>query len=501
MGVSGPGKRRITAALIMTAGGLLRLYHIGYQSLWLDEAHKTFNALKSAREILAQGIQNLDCPYHFMLHFWIKAFGQSEAAIRMFSCIPGIIFLLLIYKASGDMISRKAQIPSLVLATISPIHIFYSQEAAVYSLVILCSLASVWLLHRSLRSDSTITWAGFAATTVFLIYILAHGIFIFAAEIFYVLFRFKRSIMREKKCLIALASVALISLPKAVLLLIQVKIDANPWIPDLEWDFPIRTFAYFSLLGVNIPRLITVKTAMILGFPCLVFMFFKGLLQTQGAGSLLRFYFLAPLALTIATSLRKANYCPGRYEVVIFPALLLIIAAGYAASRNKLLKAIVGLCIIVASGLVLHTYYFAYNKSNDRELMQIIRKNVSQDDVLLFTDLTIAQFYYYSEENEYPHAISFLPYYHQGWVSRRSLNPDEEYIEMRLSEFKEKAYPLLTEENELYVFESLMYIDEFLLKELRKDLEFIREIPLSPGDNPNPVIAVHVFRKHVETNG
>lgn len=125
--------------LVIFFASILRLISLN-QSLWLDEAVQVWASRDFSIRNLLFGYMKGDCNpplFHLILHFWIKIFGGSEIAVRMPSVLLGIASVFLLYKIS------TSQVSALLLAT-SPIHIYYSQEARMYSLACFTVLLMIW---------------------------------------------------------------------------------------------------------------------------------------------------------------------------------------------------------------------------------------------------------------------------------------------------------------------------------------------------------------------
>jgi len=133
--------------LILILGFILRLLLLGNQSIWLDEAFSIYHSQKPAYEILA-----LDDPspplYHLILHNWTGIFGISEFSVRFPSLIFGVISIYLIYLLGRRMHKEKAGLFAALILAVSPINVFYSQEARAYSLLFMLSLASMYFYMK-----------------------------------------------------------------------------------------------------------------------------------------------------------------------------------------------------------------------------------------------------------------------------------------------------------------------------------------------------------------
>jgi len=138
------------------------------QSLWLDEAINVTAARdKGLVDLITQySLGDFHPPlYHAILHVWIKLFGSTEVIVRLPSVIFGLVTIWATYHISQKLIgSGKIKlfrwrlplnlIPSILLAT-SGLHLYYSQEARMYSLAAMgTSLAFLFLIRLLPRLPS-----------------------------------------------------------------------------------------------------------------------------------------------------------------------------------------------------------------------------------------------------------------------------------------------------------------------------------------------------------
>src|SRR5262245_43170904 len=80
------------AAAIVVAALLLRLYAIGQDELWLDEA-SSFQIATATDFVDVAVLNNTPPLYYALLRGWIRVLGNSEAAVRSLSAIFGTIFV------------------------------------------------------------------------------------------------------------------------------------------------------------------------------------------------------------------------------------------------------------------------------------------------------------------------------------------------------------------------------------------------------------------------
>lgn len=119
----------------------LRLLLLGSKSLWLDEAWG-LSVTKAGQKALWAGTSENHHPplFHLLSGYWIKL-GESEFKLRLLSVIFGAASVLLIYQLGKDIGGKKVALSGAWLSALSPLLIWYSQEARSYSLLIFMGLA------------------------------------------------------------------------------------------------------------------------------------------------------------------------------------------------------------------------------------------------------------------------------------------------------------------------------------------------------------------------
>ena len=144
--------------LVVMLGAFLRFYHLGGESLWMDEAFTWLWAHQSHEALWgAAGRWETNPPLYYSIQkLWWRLFGDSEAGLRSFSAVAGTLTVPIIFMA-GRLIGGPVAglIAALLLAT-SPSHIAYSQEARAYGLLMLSATTAVWGLLVFLRSHGTL---------------------------------------------------------------------------------------------------------------------------------------------------------------------------------------------------------------------------------------------------------------------------------------------------------------------------------------------------------
>jgi 4-amino-4-deoxy-L-arabinose transferase-like glycosyltransferase len=161
---------------------LLRRYRLGSESFWFDEADIVQRAMQPASTLL-QGFTEAgeNGPlYTLMLHYWLAAieafppldrvlhllFGTGmEAPVRGLSAMFGTAAIPVMYALARRVGGTVLGFTAAILLAINPFHIWHSQDAKMYTLLVLTALASTLLYVEALRRNKVALWAAYVLAT------------------------------------------------------------------------------------------------------------------------------------------------------------------------------------------------------------------------------------------------------------------------------------------------------------------------------------------------
>lgn len=160
------GWLRIGALAILLGAFGLRAWQLDFQELRGDEAFGYFFSLRPYGEII-DATFTLQEPHpvasYFVQKAWLDWAGHSEFALRFSSLWFGVLGVALVIR-----LGRRLDLPSLstllaaALMAFSPYAIWHSQDARMYSMSLVLTLASTWLavewLQRQ-RAQGAPAWA------------------------------------------------------------------------------------------------------------------------------------------------------------------------------------------------------------------------------------------------------------------------------------------------------------------------------------------------------
>lgn len=162
----------LALALFLIAFGL-RVYQLDAADLTYDETVSVFLANQSVASILSYirvAIREHPPFYYLALHLWVQVAGLSEYALRFFSVWFGALSVALTFRLGRRGLGKLAALTAAAILTIQPFHHYYSQEARMYTLIMVEGLLLFMAFHR-VRYDGRLRWwlalGALAAASVF----------------------------------------------------------------------------------------------------------------------------------------------------------------------------------------------------------------------------------------------------------------------------------------------------------------------------------------------
>ena len=146
----------ILVAIVILAIVLRFLYL--HTDIWYDEACSWFTAKQSfpggiLNNLLTKDLQHTPL-YFFVLHFWMKLFGDSEVAMRTLSFIFGISSVPLVYTAAKKITSTVTSLFATAVVAVSPLLVLFSVEVRMYPVVVFLVLLSLnYLIDFEQKED------------------------------------------------------------------------------------------------------------------------------------------------------------------------------------------------------------------------------------------------------------------------------------------------------------------------------------------------------------
>lgn len=316
-----PSREAAALGLLVGVGAALRFWNLGAESLWQDEAW-SWGLIQGGPRDLVLRLYHFDAhpPLYFLcLQGW-SLFGSSEAWLRAFSVVLGLVSIPLLYRLASRIGGPKTGLFAAVFLTLSPYHVYYSREARSYALLFLLCIASLDLLIDLSRAPNRWKWVGFAGVSAGILLTHYMGAFFLAAEAGVVLvLRQERPGFLKEFALAALGAMALY-LPWFPAFFRHVTaVNAGFWLPA-----PTATVVAFSMCSL-------VVSPLFMGTPGYVFgwTFFGAALagaRERTTIALLPVLWLPPIG-ELLVSLHRPLFYTQTFQYILIPLFILVAVA------------------------------------------------------------------------------------------------------------------------------------------------------------------------------
>ncbi len=143
----------------------LRVYRLGGQSIWYDEALSVHYARQPLTRLLALVAASDHPPFYFLLlHGWLRLWPDPrplpEFWVRFPSVMAGALTIPLIYRLGRALrLPPRAALLAAWGAAVSPFQVWYAQETRMYTVVLALTLWGGWWLLRCIAEGLKGTWA------------------------------------------------------------------------------------------------------------------------------------------------------------------------------------------------------------------------------------------------------------------------------------------------------------------------------------------------------
>jgi len=503
------GGAKALAVAILVLAAVVRLWGLGEQSIWQDEAYSVVLARQDVGTIIERQVEDSSPPlYYLLLHIWIRMFGDSELCARLFSALLGICLVAATLFIASRLFRPAVGLWAGGMLAVAPLAVYYSQEARMYSLTPLLAIISVYLCHLMTERPSPKRVAWFIVVTAAMLYTQNYGVFVLLAEGLYVLARRKER--RDARPMLALMGVVGAYLPWVLVLSRQVAQNTTPWIPKPQGRMLFETLLHLTFKSWRLPTTGFLKSIWGIGLVALAALVVSALclvLRARRSGDaskqaaiwpvlLVLFYTFVPIACAFIASYSKPIYVPGRYDTIVQPGLFILAGLGLTSIRMKPLRKALGVLVFTVLVISLHSYFTTYWKSNDREIADYVARNATLSDIVLFTDLTITPFMYYYPESSLT-TLRF-PRGGLGWTPKGAFTNDVAFFEDEFRLIVRRMSALWPQKSRLLVvFKPSPVLYQRLKSRLHEErwLRFERRVPFKMGHNAeNQVSDILIFR-------
>jgi mannosyltransferase len=346
----------VVVALTLLAAAV-RLATLGQQSLWLDESYAIEDIGRPFGAMLSWvGAREGSPPLYFVLLWgWAKVFGTGAVGLRALSAIAGIATVPLVYAAGAALASRRAGVVAAAFTAVSPLMVWYSQDARPYALLVALCTASLWFAARAAAGGS---WRWLAAWAISASLALATHFFagfLVAGELVWLCVALRR------RAAIPVAAVCVVQLALLPLALGGAQHRGTQWIAQIPLTLRLGQVPDQFLFGAgeaDVPHRLAVAIAVaVLAVAAVLIVRWGDVADRRAAticGSLAAGCLLAPLAFSLA----GADYLDARNLIVAWVPLAIVVGVAATTERARVAGAALGagaLALIAAATVAVPT--------------------------------------------------------------------------------------------------------------------------------------------------
>ncbi|MGE5407137.1 MAG: glycosyltransferase family 39 protein [Syntrophothermus sp.] len=344
-----PAARRLVASpallalgAIVLLGGVLRFATLDLQSYRYDEAVTAGRVLVASLPGTMHRVWTSESTpplYYLVAWGWSHLFGVREVGLRSLSALFGTATVPVACLAGRELLDRRTGLAAGAIVAVSPILVWYSQDARAYALLVLLSAAALVFFFRALRTGAARDlgwWAAFSALALashyFAVFPMAIEAALLAARV--------RPLRRLGWALAAIAAAGLALSPIA---LHQAQGTNNDWIGSSSLAGRLHDAAIAFLAGEEA----LLKHAAIPGLLCasaVALLLWRGGAEERRAAGLSAAVGVGGIALAIASAALGPDYVLGRNLLPALLPLALVVAVGTATRRAGR----VGLAVLAA---------------------------------------------------------------------------------------------------------------------------------------------------------
>jgi len=414
---------------ILLLGLVLRLISLN-QSFWLDEATsaqvvRNFNL----EEIISKFSPGDFHPplYYLLLKVWSLIFGTGEIALRIPSVIFGLLTIYITFLIGRELVNRKTGLTAAVLLATSALHVYYSQEARMYSLIAFLVTLSVFSFMKILKRGRLRDFLIFGLVLVTIAASDYVGVFIFLAFWVYVIV-FKQSKKFFPKFIASHIILLLFAVLWLPVFLKQLNIGLSVNTTALSWWHLLGTFSLKNVFLIPVKFVlgrISFDNKVVYGLVTFLAFILFGYslafsLKKIRRSALIWFWLLIPIALGVIVSFKISILSYFRF-IFCLPALYLLCATGLSRLKPKFQNfflLIMVLVNIVFSGIYL--FNLGFHRENWRGLVSFINKesNNTNSITLFVADLNMEAYRYYDSSAKISGPEGLNSGFNQVWLMR-----------------------------------------------------------------------------------
>jgi uncharacterized membrane protein len=369
---------------ILILAALLRLHHLGRESLWWDEV-VTVAVVRLDWEAFWKVLANFEAIspsglYYCLLRFWVNL-GESEFVLRSLSVLAGVLGVGLVYGLGKRLFDTNAGLIGAALIATNSFHVQYSQEARGYSLMVLLTALSSLFFLRAIERQSRNDWAGYILTGTLAVYTHLFSVLVLGAQWVWLLLVRRRNIP-WRGFLVAVFAISMLSVPLAIFAVTGGYVGEIAYTPRTSPHAAYNVLS--SLVGRGRLLVLAYFVSCFIAFLCLL----KAWVQSKESAKTWSYTFLLswlviPLVAGIVICLWKPVLLD-RYFIICLPPLVLLAAVGISQIRPSWISVVSVIVLLSLSARAVFIYYSVLHKEDWRGATAYVIAHASPKDGILF---------------------------------------------------------------------------------------------------------------------
>jgi len=384
---------------LIIIGTFLRFYHLDYNSIWYDESFTLFTAnhsLSGIWDIVSNNstelatatltIGEFSPPLFYVIEHFMLVFGQSEFVLRFIPALFGVLTIPVFYYLGKEFADENVGLIMAALLTISPYHVYFSQEARNYSTMLFLFSLALFFFFYSLNTNRLYSWilfGLFSALTLWTHYFTFIPLaLLFMYTIFWGISRQRKMLQQPHGYILSIFAFIIVTLPLVPLAFtLLLKRTSNPPLYGIK-GFEVLYQILSSLSEYH-------RTTMAL----FIVLFIIGSVFLWKIEKSKAVIVVGLVAIPILISIYLSEKMPidVRYLFFLLPFFFLGISvsfkalAGFFRRKNSIFILIVLFFLLQAPFLALtfNNYYTKYSKEDWRGFAEVIEKNSSDGDYVI----------------------------------------------------------------------------------------------------------------------
>lgn len=393
-------KNIIYLIFILIAGTILKLFQLKTRPFDGDEGLTILIANNNWPDLVARAARDVQPPFYYSLVKFFIPFSINEWTARILSALAGIALIYAVYILARKFTNKKIALIALLLTAISPYLIYPSQEARMYSLLVLLATCSYYFFYKLIKSQSAKFAIGYIMFTALAIYTQYLGFIIIASQILYLIIFYRKIITKWKTWFFSYLLIGILFLPQVQTMLTQfsARLAEKSHAFSLEnIKGAIGAFYHFGVgrlfLDVNYSTLKLLISdnplmffVLIVSFIVPIGLFTLGLYNFYKQDKQKTWFLLFPIIVALAAAVLSTEIGArsSRYLIYIYPFYLLFVSVGIFSIWKKWLgKTIFVLFISINLGGLFTHYTRDIKAPGVNEIARFFTQNYQQDDAIL----------------------------------------------------------------------------------------------------------------------